>query len=181
MCLTDHNNISRDHQHPTPLDLLACAALLLTLCLVAWQLGGRHDRTTAPDCSLCHSQQARLAGYLRAKGNPTPEALAEAVIHTRSPRLMAAIAVRGERNTPYWIRHGGRAHAHAGAWQVNGKMHGAVSYDVTEQALQSELILTDLVTEHHGDVVKALNAYGGDTHGRYADRVLAELATEVPR
>jgi len=51
-----------------------------------------------------------------------------------------------------------------------------VSTDPAEQALQAELVITSLAQEHRGDMRKALNAYGGDSSGRYARVVLAELA-----
>jgi hypothetical protein len=134
-------------------------------------------------CKDCHhsSRVSRMTQYFRESGSPTPEALAEAVLSTKSPRLLAAVSVAGEKNTPYWVRRGGYKKRHAGAWQVNQRIHGRVSRRPTEQAKQAERILEDLLKESKGDVVKALNHFGGDTTRRmYALNVLDELK-EVPR
>ena len=123
-------------------------------------------------CSGCHNP---MSNYFRKAGSKTPEQMAEAVLATRNPRLLAAIHVAGEKCTPHTVRHGGYRHRYAGAWQVDARHWGPVSRDVTEQALQAELVITSLAQEHRGDIRRALNAYGGDSSGRYARVVLAEL------
>ena len=128
-------------------------------------------------CNSCHSRQVAMTKYFRDSGNKTPEQMAEAVLQTKSPRLMAAIAVKGEKNTPYTVRRGGYRGRHAGAWQVNEKLHkkayGPVPSDPAGQALQAERVLTDLTQEM--PIRQALNHYGGDSTDKYSRRVLAEL------
>jgi hypothetical protein len=139
------------------------------------------------NCSTCHNpqfyvspKQVKMTEYFKKKGNPTPEVMAKAVLKTSKPRLLAAMAVRGEKNTPHWIRNGGYKKRHAGAWQVNPRDWGAVPYDVTEQALQAELVV-DKFIKAKGGIVNGLNAYGGDkTKKVYAQNILNELQ-EVPK
>ena len=103
--------------------------------------------------------------------------MALAVLNTKNPRLLAALAVKGERNTPYTVRRGGYKGAHAGAWQANQKFWGKVPYNPVGQALQSERILEELVSDEP-NIVKALNTYGGESDkikGKYAYNVIAEL------
>lgn len=132
----------------------------------------------ARDCGECHSKQKALADHFRKRGNQTPEMMAEAVMKTKNPRLLTAIAIAGEKNTPYTVRKGGYKGRHAGAWQVNPKHWQNVPKDVIGQALQAERIITELSDDK--PIRKALNNYGGDfSSGNYAKRVLAEL-THVP-
>lgn len=106
--------------------------------------------------------------------------MAHAVLTTKSPRLMSAIA-KVESNGNPSLRRTGYKHKHSGAFQVNPKHWGEVSHDAIEQALQAENILEVLVKEHNGNIKKALNAYGGDrTRRTYAKNILAELEN-VPR
>ena len=129
-------------------------------------------------CRECHiSTQKKLTEYFKSKGSKTPEEMAEAVLSTKSPRLMAAVAVVETKGTP-GVRKGGYKKRYAGAFQVNAKFHGRVSKDPVEQALQAEAILTELVEDK--GLVAGLNYYGGSTKGTYARTVLAEL-TEVPK
>ena len=91
---------------------------------------------------------------------------------------MAAIAVKGEKNTPYTVRRGGYTKRCAGAWQQDEGIHGKVPKDPIGQALKAESYLIDLIQDKPIDV--ALNIYGGDkTKKEYAYNVLAELK-EVP-
>ena len=130
-------------------------------------------------CRECHiSTQKKLTEYFKSKGSKTPEEMAEAVLATRNPRLLAAVASRETGGNPS-VRRTGFRKRHDGAFQVNKKHWGKVSRDPVEQALQAEAVLTELV-EEKGGIVAGLNAYGGDSRGMYARTVLAEL-TEVPK
>lgn len=121
-------------------------------------------------------RQIQMAEYFRKSGNKHPELMAEAVLVTEKPKLMAAIAVKGERNTPYTVRRGGYKKRHAGAFQVNEKIHGFAGVTPLQQALKAESILDKLIIENKNDIKKALNAYGGDVSKRkYASVVLNEL------
>lgn len=124
------------------------------------------------DCGECHNRQAAMTQYFKKNGSKTPEQMALAVLSTKNPRLMAAIA-KVESNGNPQIRRAGYKKRHDGAFQVNGRIHGRVSHDVVEQALQSERILTELTAEY--GIKKALSVYGGDSTSRYQKTVLAEL------
>lgn len=136
------------------------------------------------DCSKCHSSELskkqRMVSYFIRKGSPEPEKMADAVLQTHNPRLLASIAVRETRGD-HTVRRTGYRKQHDGAFQVNPRYWGKVSKDPIEQALQAESILVELQETHQGDLRKALNAYGGDTTKRmYAYNVLKELQ-EVPK
>ena len=119
------------------------------------------------------NRRTAMVNYFKKKGNKHPEQMADAVLKTKKSKLLAAIAVAGEKNTPYTVRKGGYKGRHAGAWQVNPKYWGRVPFDAIGQALQVEQILTSLTKSM--TVQRALSLYGGDHTGRYQQRVLAEL------
>jgi uncharacterized protein YpmB len=143
-----------------------------------------YRKPVTTDCTKCHNKKAELTRYFKKSGSKTPEQMAEAVLKTKSPRLMAAIHIGGEKGTPYTVRNGGYKKRHAGAWQMskrNQKAYGVVPIDPVGQALQAERLLDDLVADEK-DIVKALNAYGGESNkkrGKYAYNVLDELR-QVP-
>jgi hypothetical protein len=130
----------------------------------------------AKKCSACHNQMAAMAGYFRKAGSKTPEQMATAVLATKSPRLLAAIAKVESGGNPH-IRRAGYKKRHDGAFQVNGKYWGKVPSDAAGQALQAEAILAELTTGH--GIKKALSVYGGDSSSRYQRTILVEL-TQVP-
>lgn len=161
--------------------LIAVIAISMGVCILAVV-----DKCVPPppmsvnarECSECHRRMAMVEYFKKAK-NPTPEEMAEAVINpqVKSGRLMAAIAVKGEKNTPYTIRRGGFRGQHAGAYQMNERLHkkkyGPVPHDPLGQTLQAEKYLSDLTQEY--PIKKALSIYGGDSSDNYQRRVLAEL------
>lgn len=121
----------------------------------------------------CHSRKKSMIDYFRRAGNKHPEQMAVAVLATQSPRLLAAMATKGELNTPYTVRKGGYKRRHAGAWQMNQRLHGTVSHNPVDQAKQAEKYLEELLDQK--PLRKALSQYGGDSTDKYANRVLAEL------
>ena len=136
-------------------------------------------------CIECHKSEwtkkhQNFLQYFKRKGSPYPEEMAHAVLTTKSPRLMSAIA-KCESGGDYRIRSKGYKLQHDGAFQVNPKHWGKVPYDAIGQALQAETVLDSFLKDRKGNLVKALNDYGGDkTHRQYAKVVLAELR-DVPR
>jgi len=128
----------------------------------------------------CHKtgmsiEQLKYQAYFHKAGNKHSEVMAKAVLATKQPELMAAIAVKGEKNTPYTSRRGGYKKRHAGAWQQNEKYWGKIPHDALSQAIKAEKDLAGLVAET-GDLKKALNVWGGDkTKKVYAKNILAEL------
>lgn len=169
-------------------DIIALAAIggigMLSGMLIIVALRGCDKPQVAlkADCKPCHEakhaegkRKSDITDYFRRNGSKSPEKMAEAVLATRSPRLMAAIAVRESNGNPN-ARHGGYRNRHDGAWQVNRSIHGRVPLNVTEQALQAELVLEEHVKAANGDIIEGLNAYGGDKSRKtYAWNVLSEL------
>ena len=123
------------------------------------------------------SKWYELADYFSRKGSPHPERMATAVLETQKPRLLAAIATVESNGKETAYNKSSKA---KGAFQVKSKHWGRVGHDVVEQALQADRILNDLYDEKDRNLRKTLNAYGGDTKGRYAVAVLKELES-VPK
>ena len=169
-------------KHTLFVELLSAIACISCVGMIFFQLNFRPSTKGQLDCQMCHSRELqkrdKLTNYFRKNGSKTPEEMANAVLKPRSPRLMAAIAVKETGGNPS-TRATGYKRRHHGAFQVNPAVWSPVPKDAIGQALQSEAILSELVAEK-GDITKALNAYGGSTKGTYARMILAELV-EVPR
>ena len=156
-------------------------AILLILFAVVLIVVG-HDfsyRETMQNCTGCHNRQMSMSQFFKRKGSPDPQRMATAVLETRRPRLMAAIAVRESNGNPKAVGDGGRSR---GSFQVQAKhwkplLHEKkVSKDPVIQALDSERIIDDLIAANNGNLKKALNAYNGDTKKKvYAKNILADL------
>ena len=130
------------------------------------------------DCRVCHyvTRHAKMSAYFRKAGSKTPEAMATAVLMTKSPRLLAAITVKGEKLTPPTARKTGYKGRYSGAWQTEAHW-GKVTSNITDQALIAEFALDTHVKDEKG-IIRGLNAYGGQkdkAKGKYAYEVLAEL------
>ena len=130
-------------------------------------------------CHACHSQSnevKKLSGYFKANGSPVPKEMANAVLSTKQPKLLAAVAVVESGGNPS-IRRSGYRKAHDGAFQVNPRHWGRVPRDAKGQAQQADRILAELL-ETKATTVEALNYYGGESNkegGLYAHIVLNEL------
>lgn len=152
-------------------------SLILTMIVAA----GQRKEIPNPVLKKCHDkpismQTALYREYFKRSGNKHPELMADAVLATKKPKLMAAVAVRGERNTPYTVKKGGYKKRHVGAFQVSERDWGFAGVTPLQQALKAEDILNELLVEHNGNLKKALNAYGGDkTKKVYAKNILSEL------
>lgn len=119
-------------------------------------------------------------------GSRSPEEMAVAVVKTKRPALMAAIAVKESNGNPDAIGDNGDSH---GAFQVQPKHWGKVPATATEQALQAERILEELLSSarhlrrDNARLRVALARYNGGNRPpkisyRYAKRVL-ELKREI--
>ena len=155
---------------------LALTFATVCICTTAPKLFAAH--TQAP-CTMCHNAQfhnkEKLSSYFKRKGSPEPEVMADAVLRTKNPRLLAAVATC-ETGGNHRVRSRGYKSRHDGAFQVNPRDWGKVSPNAADQALQAEAILKELVVEK-GGIVAGLNAYGGDSKRKvYAKNILSELA-----
>lgn len=118
--------------------------------------------------------EQQMAGIFEKHGSPAPEQMAKAVLHTKRPHIMAAIALRESDGDPTAVGDRG---ASVGAFQIQPKHHGPVPVDPVAQALKAERILEDLLLESRGRLRCALAKYNGGTRPgpaayRYADWVI---------
>jgi hypothetical protein len=127
---------------------------------------------TFTPCNRCHNRVIEMTKYFKKAGSKHPEVMAHAVLQTKRPKLLAAVAVV-ETGGNHKIRATGFRHAHSGAFQVNPRDWGKVPKDAIGQALQAEAILEELTETK--PLKKALAHYGGDSTDKYSRRVLAEL------
>jgi hypothetical protein len=127
-------------------------------------------------CPSMRDRYDKLVSYFKRNKNPHPEMSATAVLETKRPKLMAAVAVKGEKNTPYTNKKGGYKKRHYGMYQVSKKDWGYAGALPIDQALKSEKVLEEFEASYGGSVYKGLNAYGGDvTKNMYAKNILNEL------
>jgi len=174
----------KKNSHPASYTIIGwCIGLVFGVILITVMkscIKAPQPTAHSPNCTECHSSTARkhsFIDYFTKAGNKHPIKMANAVLATKKPRLLAAVAVAGEKNTPYTVRNGGYKKRHAGAWQANPKYWGKVPLDPVGQALQAERIMEELTESK--PIRTALSIYGGDSSSNYANRVLKELQ-EVP-
>lgn len=120
-------------------------------------------------------EELKLASIFAYHGSTDPMVMAIAVSKTKNPPLMAAIAIKESNASPKAIGDGGDS---KGAFQVQEKHWGKVPNTATEQALQAEKILDELVASSpRGNLRSGLAKYNGGVKPpkssyRYADDVL---------
>jgi hypothetical protein len=123
------------------------------------------------------SELDRAYHSFRFVNSPAPETMSVAVVGTKYPRLMTSIAISESNGNPSAIGDHGES---KGAFQVQDHW-GEVSGNITEQALQAEMIIEQLVASaprrslRHG-----LARYnGGNSPPRisfkYADRIMSRF------
>lgn len=127
-----------------------------------------------------HTTQAstndlQYIAFFRQHGSPEPQRMAQAVLATKRPRVMAAIAVVESNGDPYAIGDNGRARGAFQVWSHWGRVPHP-DYPAL-QALQSERILEELIgDEPRRSLLRALSAYNT---GRYDSRVGLRYARRV--
>lgn len=120
-------------------------------------------------------EELKLASIFAYHGSTDPMVMAIAVRKTKNPPLMAAIAIKESNASPKAIGDNGDS---KGAFQVQEKHWGEVPTTATEQALQAEKILDELVASSpRGNLRSGLAKYNGGVKPpkssyRYADDVL---------
>lgn len=103
------------------------------------------------------SQYDLYSTYFQAHKSPVPNLMTSAVLQTKRPAIMAAIAVVESNGTPWAVGDNGKSR---GAFQVQERYWGAVPVDPVEQALQAERILEELL-KSRGRLRCAITAYNG--------------------
>lgn len=167
-----------------PLSVVFIAALIAALTFAAYQYYTcRQISKRITIQSHYTDQQKSFINFFIRHGSPVPEEMAVAVTQTKRPALMAAIAVKESNGNPKAVGDSGNA---KGAFQVWGKHWGKVPSTATEQALQAERILDELVADApRGSLRRGLAAYNGGSRPpraayRYADHVI-KLHREVKK
>ena len=152
--------------------IVALSGLLLTGLLLKTCLP---EQTV--EASPTFTEYDRFAIYFKAWNSPAPEAMAHAVLQTKRPALMAAIAVKESNATPWAVGDSGRS---KGAFQVQEQHWGDVPFDPVGQALQAERILEDIMRDDRkGKLRQVLARYNGGgkppkVSYRYADAVILQ-------
>ena len=156
--------------------IVAAAGLILTGVLLKTCLPGK-----TVEASPTFTKHDSFVIYFKAWNSPVPEVMAHSVMQTKRPALMAAMAVKESNATPWAVGDSGRS---KGAFQVQERYWGVVPINPTEQALQAERILEDIIRDNRrGDLRQCLAQYNGGTRPpkvsyRYADYVI-KLRKEV--
>lgn len=119
-------------------------------------------------------EELNMIKVFKKHGSDQPEAMAIAVCKTKKPFLMAAIAIKESNGKPKAVGDSGDS---KGAWQVQEKHWSKVPTSATEQALQAEKILEELVQSSRGKLRSGLAKYNGGikppkSSHRYANDVL---------
>ena len=118
--------------------------------------------------------EAKYENLFKQNGSTEPKIMAKAVLATKKPKLMTAIAIKESNGNPKAVGDGG---ASKGAFQVQAKHWGHVSNDPIKQAIQSEAILDELLIASRGRLRCALAKYNGGNNPpkaayQYADKVI---------
>jgi len=155
-----------------PLGLSAACFLIhsYTQCVVAESINSVKFN---PDVS----QVETYSLFYKHHGSPVPNVMAQAIVEVKPKNRpkVAAISIKESHGTPWAVGDKGKS---KGAWQVQEKYWGKVPISTTEQALQVERILEELVAyEPRGSLRRALARYNGGTKPpkrayRYADNVI---------
>lgn len=117
----------------------------------------------------------KLHVFFKAHNSPVPSVMSVAVLQTKNPNLMAAVAVKESNGTPWAVGDGGSS---KGAFQVQSKHWGKVPDSAVHQALQAERILEELVASSpRRKLRRGLAKYNGGIRParvsyKYADDIL---------
>lgn len=130
------------------------------------------------------AKEKKLAAIFEDHGSPAPMDMAKAVLNTKRPVVLAAIAIQESNADPKAVGDNGASH---GAFQVQKQHWGRVSSDPADQAQQAERILDELVDhEPRGSLCRrTLAKYNGGTRPpraayKYADKVM-KLTRDIKR
>jgi hypothetical protein len=153
--------------------IISFVVLLVTGLLLPTVLTRCDDiRVVKPDVKTAYYEN-----LFKQNGSTEPKIMAKAVLATKKPKLMAAIAIKESNGNPKAVGDNG---ASKGAFQVQAKHWGTVSNDPVKQALQSERILEELALASRGRLRQTLAMYNGGNKPsksayRYADDVIRKV------
>lgn len=156
--------------------------LILFFMIISFSLISKCSETKHPVyASHFSNQEIDFIIEFAKNGSSHPIEMGLAVCKTKNPPLMAALAIKESNGRPKAIGDSGLS---KGAFQVQEKHWGKVPNTATEQALQAEKIIDELVASSpRGNLRSGLAKYNGGVKPpkssyRYADSVL-KLMKEV--
>jgi len=120
-------------------------------------------------------KEQKFVEIFKSHGSAHPVEMAIAVCKTKKPALMAALAIRESNGNPLAVGDNQKAR---GAFQVWPSYHGFVPNTASEQALQSERILEELVQSSRGSLLCGLSRYNtGKVNSRTGKRYAKHVVT----
>lgn len=123
-------------------------------------------------------EEVKMIQVFKKHGSTHPEEMAVAVTKTKNPKLMAAIAIKESNGRPRAVGDSG---ASKGAFQVQEKHWSKVPTTATEQALQAEKILEELVASSRGRLRSGLEKYNTGRVGTKAGKRYAADVLKIKR
>lgn len=148
------------------------AVMLTALVLLAGCVKESAVAPPAPSPSPLTAKEQKLAEAFIRHRSPHPVELARVVARMKRPRLAAAQAIIESNANKHAVGSSGER----GVWQIIEKEWGAVSDDLKGQSDQYEEIMEGLIKGSQGNLRRALGKYNGDRSGRYAQKVMAQVA-----
>lgn len=125
------------------------------------------------------NEEAQYAAVFTKFKSPAPVEMAIAVNKTKNPPLMAALAIVESSGDPKAVGDSGKSR---GAFQVQEHHWGEVGSTASEQALQSERILEELMRDdRRGRLRSGLEKYNTGRVGTKAGRRYVRKVMEVKR
>jgi len=129
-------------------------------------------------------REQKFVEVFKSHGSTHPVEMAIAVCKTKKPALMAALAIRESNGNPLAVGDNKKA---KGAFQVWPSHHGFVPSTASEQALQSERILEELVQSSRGSLRCGLSKYNtgkansrvGRRYAKYVETLSKSIKKEI--
>lgn len=173
-------DIRKSNPIATVVIMLGILGSLVIVCLFIYSYTRcvvKEERYYAKKFNPDVSQFETYSLFYKYHGSPVPNVMAQAIIEVKPKNRpkVAAISIKESHGTPWAVGDKGKS---KGAWQVQEKHWGKVPISTTDQALQAERILEELVaSEPRGSLRCALAMYNGGTNPppisyRYADRIM---------
>lgn len=154
---------------------------LLIIALFIFGFKGCDKKSSPIYASHFSKQEIDFIIEFAKRGSSHPIEMGIAVCKTKNPRLMTAVALKESDGDPTAVGDSGLS---KGAFQVQEKHWGSVPDTATEQALQAEKILDELVASSpRRNLRSGLAKYNGGVKPpkssyRYADDIL-KIKNEV--
>jgi len=153
----------------TIFSILMCTIVVITILTIS----KCNDEPQVAYKSHYSKEELKLASIFAHHGSTHPMEMAIAVRKTKNPPLMAAIAIRETNGKLHATGDKGQSR---GAFQIQEKHWGKIGVTATEQALQAEKILEELVRTSRGSLRQGLAKYNG---GNRPPKISYQRATKI--